>query len=1079
MNTLPGLLLRRPLRRIVSSFAALALVGGLSLAAHAQIGSGWCRGGETIKALQTSAGCSITPIPGGYEFHVPAGPGRAELRWSGADLTTQWLWEGTAKITQWPALSSFTCIYQLWAPPSGDVMIAMAAGGGTTTDLISLHDARKVVGTVPVGVPFNFAAICDPATATEYIYINQSLTGTTILIDPPSGHYDRNGLDVMIYGSGPATIDWTNMSNWKHCEGPPPPEPPTNLTATGKTDTTVALSWTAPLSSGVTGYNIYNGGALAGTTASTSFTVTSLTASTAYTFTATAIYGTVESAHSNSVTVTTNPATVPLPPTNLTVSNLTGTTATVSWTASTSPGVTGYTVSGFGAPPAVVLDPIMVTGTSFPFNELTPGAHYTVNVVAIMASGSFSAPASISFTTPLSPPVVLPPTNLMVTNLTSTTATVSWTASTSPNVTGYMVSGGPGLVFPSTTPTTPATSYAFTGLTPNTTYTINVSTVAEFAAPPPLMLVSLKFSLPVSISFTTPSPIVLPPVIKSPATASGTVGAAFSYQIVASNSPTSYGATGLPAGLSVDASTGLISGTPGAPGTFTVMLSATNAAGTGNQTLTLKISIDWILAGAADFSGNDLSDNGQSDLIWQNMVSGQRTIWLMNGTTPASEVSLGTVSTDWEIVGAADFNQDGNSDLIWQNTVTGQRALWLMNGTNYVRSVDLGSLPLAWQLVGTGKFGGTAQPDLIWQNTKTGQRALWMMNGTTYVSAVSLGTVTTDWNLVGAADFIKNGNSDLIWRNTGTGQCALWMMKGITETSAVNLGTVTNNWRLVGAGNFNGDRQPDLIWQDMTSRQYAFWLMNGTSYGSSVTSTVPLPPGQNFDLSNWKLQEPIGSPGSPKNIAQPQLATFTDAYFYTDVNDGAMDFWCPENGVTTPNSSFPRSELREVKTGGDWPEAGTHTLTATLMVKDTEAHVCIGQIHVGTGGSPASTKPLIELYDYSQDSTHKNGDIYLSLELNPGPPAYTSLPQQHVFITNVPIGTKFDYTIQLSGNTLTVMIHDPAQPSAVTKTLTVDPSFDNELFYFKAGDYLQVAGGTRSTVGAHVSFYALNVTHQP
>src|SRR4029077_5909491 len=52
------------------------------------------------------------------------------------------------------------------------------------------------------------------------------------------------------------------------------------------------------------------------------------------------------------------------------------------------------------------------------------------------------------------------------------------------------------------------------------------------------------------------------PVITSAGTASGTVGTAFSYQIVATNSPTSFNATGLPAGLTVNAGTGLISGTP-------------------------------------------------------------------------------------------------------------------------------------------------------------------------------------------------------------------------------------------------------------------------------------------------------------------------------------------------------------------------------------------------------------------------------------------------------------------------------------------------------------------------------------
>lgn len=81
-----------------------------------------------------------------------------------------------------------------------------------------------------------------------------------------------------------------------------------------------------------------------------------------------------------------------------------------------------------------------------------------------------------------------------------------------------------------------------------------------------------------------------PPVITSALTASGTAGGSFNYHIVATNSPTSYSASGLPAGLVINPASGVISGAPTQSGSFSVTIGASNGTGPGSSLLILTIS---------------------------------------------------------------------------------------------------------------------------------------------------------------------------------------------------------------------------------------------------------------------------------------------------------------------------------------------------------------------------------------------------------------------------------------------------------------------------------------------------------
>jgi len=96
-----------------------------------------------------------------------------------------------------------------------------------------------------------------------------------------------------------------------------------------------------------------------------------------------------------------------------------------------------------------------------------------------------------------------------------------------------------------------------------------------------------------------------PPTITSPTSAGAKTGWYFAYQIVATANPISYDAIGLPAGLSIDPASGLISGTTASAGTYDVRLEATNYVGAGATNLTLSVSLNAPLAWPAAQGGND------------------------------------------------------------------------------------------------------------------------------------------------------------------------------------------------------------------------------------------------------------------------------------------------------------------------------------------------------------------------------------------------------------------------------------------------------------------------------------------
>ena len=182
--------------------------------------------------------------------------------------------------------------------------------------------------------------------------------------------------------------------------------------------------------------------------------------------------------------------------------------------------------------------------------------------------------------------------------------------------------------------------------------------------------------------------------VTNPGTRTGTVGTAASLQIQATDSASgqtlSYSAAGLPAGLAINASTGLISGTPTASGTNTATVTVKDTTGA-----TGSASFAWNISGSGSGGGGTCHVTYTKNSEWAGGFTAQVAIqntgtttingWSLTFTFPGDQKITSNFNGGFSQTGekATLTNASYNGTIAAGASITdGFQGTWTSNDTN-------------------------------------------------------------------------------------------------------------------------------------------------------------------------------------------------------------------------------------------------------------------------------------------------------------------------------------------------------------------------------------------------------------
>ncbi|MDO5403856.1 MAG: polysaccharide lyase family 7 protein, partial [Eubacteriales bacterium] len=229
---------------------------------------------------------------------------------------------------------------------------------------------------------------------------------------------------------------------------------------------------------------------------------------------------------------------------------------------------------------------------------------------------------------------------------------------------------------------------------------------------------------------------------------------------------------------------------------------------------------------------------------------------------------------------------------------------------------------------------------------------------------------------------------------------------------------------------------------------------------------------------NYKVQLPVfkeGSTASIKEVGKSSEIAFEnyyDKWFYYDPEDKGLVFYTLVKGKKTANTTYTRTELREMmgdKSSDNWGWTGTHRMTTEECVTmiPQNGKVMVSQVHAIYPNGDNGPVPLKVIYEGNEKRLAVS--FLRSCDSN---------ANQYYYFNDVELGQRFKTTIEFIAGSAYVTIESEGRTETYGyDLLKEDSDWAAYLNYFKAGNYIQDSSDPREGAGSVVRMYSLDTYH--